>query len=204
MEIHNLIIQGAGRHAGVVIDCAIEQGYTVACAYDPKGGGTLYGVPVRNEYLPEDYPDARAVVAIGDNATRKKLAEGMRHSFANVIHRSAMLSPFSNLGVGNVILHGVIIQVEAKIGHHVIINTGSQVDHDCVVEDFVHLAPGVVLCGSVQVGEGSFLGAGTTVIPGKKIGAWCIIGAGSVVIDDIPDFVVAVGNPARVIKHWKP
>jgi acetyltransferase-like isoleucine patch superfamily enzyme len=68
------------------------------------------------------------------------------------------------------------------------------------VEDYVHIAPRVVLCGNVQIGTGTLVGAGATVIPGKKIGRWVTIGAGSVVTRDIPDYAVAVGHPARVIK----
>jgi acetyltransferase EpsM len=60
--------------------------------------------------------------------------------------------------------------------------------------------PRVVLCGNVSVGEGTLIGAGATVIPGIKIGKWVTIGAGAVVVKDIPDYAVAVGNPAKVIK----
>jgi sugar O-acyltransferase (sialic acid O-acetyltransferase NeuD family) len=98
------------------------------------------------------------------------------------------------------ILHRVIIQTGAKLGNHIILNTGSQVDHDCIIGDYVHIGPGVVLCGTVEIGEGAFLGAGSVVIPGKKIGAWSVVGAGAVVINDIPDGSIAVGNPARVME----
>src|SRR5690606_33275850 len=124
-------------------------------------------------------------------------------TFTNVIHPSAVCSPFSSMGVGNAVLQKAVIQAESVIGNHVIINTGAQVDHHCTIGDFVHIAPGVILCGNVQIGEGTFMGAGSIVIPGKKVGAWSIVGAGSVVIDNIPDNVVAVGNPARVIKYVK-
>jgi sugar O-acyltransferase (sialic acid O-acetyltransferase NeuD family) len=200
----SIIIKGAGGHARVVIDCARAQGRTVECAYDPFNEGELYGIPVRSNYNSVDFPKAAAVVAIGDNAVRRKVSANVLHSFTNVIHPSAMISSFASIGEGNMILHGSIVQAAARIGNHVILNTGSQVDHDCVISDFVHIAPGVILCGNVHVGEGSFIGTGAIVIPGKKIGAWSIIGAGSVVIDNIPDNVIAVGNPAKVIKHWKP
>jgi sugar O-acyltransferase (sialic acid O-acetyltransferase NeuD family) len=145
-----------------------------------------------------------AIIAIGDNSIRKKVAERTRHAFTNAIHPSVILSKFATLGNGNMLLHGSIVQAQSRIANHVIINTGTNVDHDCVIEDYVHLAPGVVLCGCVSVGEGAFIGAGTVVIPGKKIGAWATVGAGSVVISDIPEFAVAVGNPAKVIKYNKP
>jgi sugar O-acyltransferase (sialic acid O-acetyltransferase NeuD family) len=201
---HNIILQGGGAHARVVLDCALAQGHCVVSIYDPKYDGELYGVPVRGEYNPDSDLDAYAIVAIGDNAVRKKVVEKTKHSFVNTIHPSVLLSPFSSLGHGNMVLQGTIVQAQTKIGNHVILNTGSQVDHDCLIGDYVHLAPGVILCGNVIVGEGSFIGAGSTVIPGKKVGAWAVVGAGSVVIQDIPDYAVAVGNPARVIKYINP
>lgn len=204
MATHRVILLGGGEHARVVLDCLFAQGHNVASVYDPKYNGDLFGVPQRGEYSPDADPDSLAVVAIGDNAARKRVVEKTQHAFVNAIHPSAILSPFATVGWGNMVLHGTIIQGQAKIGNHVIINTGAQVDHDCIVEDYVHLAPGVILCGNVQIGEGTFMGAGSIVIPGKKVGAWSIVGAGSVVIDNIPDNVVAVGNPARVIKHWRP
>jgi sugar O-acyltransferase (sialic acid O-acetyltransferase NeuD family) len=201
--MHNIILQGAGGHARVVIDCAIAQGRTVVCLFEPNGEGELYGIPIRSAYYPQDYLDAQAVVAIGDNAVRKKVAGMTKHQFTNIIHPSAIISNFTTLGQGNVLFHRVVMQAETSIGNHVILNTGAQVDHDCKISDFVHLAPGTILCGNVEVGEGAFIGTGAMVIPGKKIGAWSIVGAGTVVINDVPDGVVVVGNPARVIKTFE-
>jgi acetyltransferase-like isoleucine patch superfamily enzyme len=77
------------------------------------------------------------------------------------------------------------------------------VDHDCVIGDAVHLAPGVRLAGDVQIGDSSLIGIGTVVIPGSRIGKGCTIGAGSVVIGDIPDYSVAYGAPAKVRRAIK-
>ena len=195
-----VIIQGGGEHARVVLDCLLAQGADVLGLFDPKYTGTLFGVPQRGGYDPQFVPEARAVVAIGDNVVRKKVAGITTHAFTNAIHPSATISRFAAYGVGSMILHGAIVQAQTRLGDHVIINTGAQVDHDCVIGNFVHLAPKVVLCGTVQVGEGAFIGASATVIPGKKIGAWVVVGAGAVVIDDVPDRAVVVGNPARIIR----
>jgi sugar O-acyltransferase (sialic acid O-acetyltransferase NeuD family) len=200
MVTDKIIIQGGGEHARVVLDCLLAQGADVLGLFDPKYTGSLFGVPQRGSYDPFFAPEARAVVAIGDNIVRKKVAGITTHAFTNAIHPSATISRFASFGVGSMILHGAIIQAQARVGDHVIINTGTQVDHDCVIGNFVHLAPKVVLCGTVQVGEGTFIGASATVIPGKKIGAWAIIGAGAVVISDVPDGAVVVGNPAKIIR----
>ena len=95
----------------------------------------------------------------------------------------------------------MVIQPNTTIGKHVIVNTSASIDHDNYIADFVHVAPKVALTGHVEVGEGSFIGAGAVVIPKIKIGKWCTIGAGSVVIKDVPDNAVVVGNPAKIIRY---
>ena len=200
MATTKVLLQGGGGHAKVVLDVLLSEGIIVPALVDAKFTGDVFGVPRMKEYDPTFERDAFVIVAIGDNVIRKQVAELTKHRFTNAIHRSAIISSSVAMGSGNMILHGVIVQAQSMIGNHVIINTGAQVDHDCVVEDYAHIAPRVVLCGNVSVGEGTLIGAGATVIPGKKIGKWATIGAGAVVVTDIPDFAVAVGNPARVIK----
>lgn len=64
----------------------------------------------------------------------------------------------------------------------------------------MHISPGAHLAGNVTVGEGTHIGVGVSVIPGCKIGEWSVIGAGAVVVEDIPPRVVAVGVPARPVR----
>ena len=78
-------------------------------------------------------------------------------------------------------------------------NSGAIVEHECIVGDFAHIAPGAVLSGNVHVGEGTLVGVGARVIPGIRIGAWATVGAGAVVIEDVPDGATVVGVPACVI-----
>jgi sugar O-acyltransferase (sialic acid O-acetyltransferase NeuD family) len=200
VETEKIILQGGGEHARVVLDCLLAQKKDVRALFDPKYTHThLMGVPQLGAYNPEIEKGAKAIVAIGNNSTRKKVVEFTQHSFTVAQHPSVILSPFSTIGEGSMLLHGVIIQPQTNIGRHVIVNTGAQVDHDCVIGDFVHLGPGSVLCGTVKVGEGSFIGAGAVVLPGIAIGAWATIGAGAVVIRDVPEGAIVVGNPARII-----
>jgi len=196
-----IILQGGGEHARVVLDCLLTSNHSVIGLFDPKYKGELMGIPQLGVYNPKFETDAHAIVAIGDNQIRKRVVDSTQHPFTNVIHTSCIISSTVNMGIGNMILHGTIIQAQTTLGNHVIVNTGAQVDHDCVIEDFVHLAPGCILCGTVEIGEGALIGAGAIVLPGKKIGAWATIGAGSVVIKDIPDYAVAFGNPATISRY---
>jgi sugar O-acyltransferase (sialic acid O-acetyltransferase NeuD family) len=198
------ILIGGGEHARVVLDVLLSQKISVRALFDPKYSGKLFGVDQLGEYNPERFVGAFAIAAIGNNATRKKVVASSKHGFGQAIHASAIVSTFAIIGEGTVIFQGSIIQANTKIGRHVIVNTGSQIDHDCMIGDFAHIAPGAILCGTVEVGEGTLIGAGVTIIPGIKIGKWAVIGAGSVVTKSIPDYAVAVGAPASVIKINKP
>lgn len=198
------ILIGGGEHARVVLDVLLSGTVTVKALFDPKYSGFLFNVPQLGEYKPEAFPGASAIVAIGNNSTRRKVVQFSNHAFGRAIHTSAVVSKFSAIGMGTVLFQGVIVQANAKIGNHVIVNTGAQVDHDCVIEDYAHLAPSVTLCGTVHVGEGALIGAGATVIPGIKIGKWAVVGAGAVVTKDVPDYAVVVGVPSKVIRIINP
>lgn len=56
----------------------------------------------------------------------------------------------------------------------------------------------------IWIDDGVWIGANSTTLPGVTIGRKSVIGAGSVVVDDIPAFCIAVGNPCKPIKHWSP
>jgi sugar O-acyltransferase (sialic acid O-acetyltransferase NeuD family) len=194
-----VLLYGAGEHASVVVDCFVAQDIEVAGAFDSNTAKSIQGVHQLGTYDRSILPGLPMVVAIGDNATRKKVARETSHGFSNAVHPSCLISPKSRIGKGNMILHGAIIQTSTTVADHVIINTGGRVDHDCVIESFAHLGPGSVLCGSVWVGEGALIGAGATLLPGVKIGAWAVVGAGSVVLADVPAGARVAGNPARLI-----
>lgn len=111
-----------------------------------------------------------------------------------------MVSPTAQIGDGTVVIHRAVIQAEVQVGKQVIINTGAQLGHDCVVDDFCHVAPGAILCGGVKLNRGVFVGAGAILVQGIEIGENTTIGAGTVVTRSIPSNQVMVGNPAREVK----
>jgi UDP-N-acetylbacillosamine N-acetyltransferase len=94
----------------------------------------------------------------------------------------------------------VVINPVAQIGENVIVNTCASVDHDCVIDDGAHVAPGAHLAARVHVGRGSWVGIGSVVKEGARIGKATVIGAGSLVLNDIPDDVLAYGSPARLVR----
>lgn len=115
----------------------------------------------------------------------------------------AKVSVRTEIGEGTIICAGNMITVDIKIGKHNIINLGCTIGHDAVLEDYVTLYPSVNVSGMVHVGHTSELGTGTQIIQGIAIGENTVIGAGTVVVKDIPSDVTAVGSPAKVIKFHK-
>lgn len=196
-----MFLYGASGHAKVVIDILQSQNINIEGLVDDNMSlSELCGFPV--SHTPNR--SSSYIVSIGDNSTRKKIVERLALlpiSFCSAIHPSAVVSSSAVIKEGTVVLQGSIIQASAKIGRHNIINTGSSIDHDCLLGDFVHISPHATLCGHVSVGEGTWIGAGSTIIQGVSIGKWCVIGAGSVVTKDIPDGVLAVGNRCEIIKQ---
>ena len=140
-------------------------------------------------------------VAVGDNAIRKKIYQELRSKdlvSANVVHASAVIDPSAVLAEeGVMIAANVSINPLANIGTGAICNTGSIIEHECIVGEFAHIGPGAVLCGNVKVGNGTFVGANAVIRQGITIGANAMIGAGAVVVKDVPDNVTVVGIPAR-------
>ncbi len=201
----NVILIGAGEHARVVLDSLQAAGRSVIVMFDPKyDGQNFMNTAVHGTYRHDLHTGSEAIVAIGANDVRQRLSREVRHAFTTSVDKTAIVSQYSTIGRGSMVLHGVIIQQGSVVGQHVIVNTAAHIDHDCEISDFVHIAPGASLCGRISVGEGTLLGAGSIVIPGIKIGQWCTIGAGSVITRDIPDYAVVVGNPGRVIRYNKP
>lgn len=142
-----------------------------------------------------------AFVAIGDNRRRVECAahvEALGFELVNAVSRHAVLSRSVRIGAGVAIMPGAVINSASQLQNCAIINTNASVDHDCVIGTGVHVGPGCALAGKVKVGDGSFLGIGARVIPGVSIGAWATVGAGAVVLADLPDGVTAVGVPARI------
>ncbi|NPV90651.1 MAG: acetyltransferase [Firmicutes bacterium] len=202
-----MVILGAGGHAKVVLATALDAGFSVAAFLDEdpgKWGGSVLGVPVRGgfELLKSGRGLSQAVVAIGDNQARKRIADSYDRccEWVTLVHPSAYVHRSVVLGRGTVVFAGSCIQPEAVIGDHVIVNTGATIDHDCRIGDFCHLAPGVHLGGNITAAEGTFLGIGSRVIPGSMIGEWSVIGAGSAVIRDVPRLSRVAGVPARQIR----
>ncbi len=205
-----LVIIGAGGHGKVVCDAALEAGFEVLGFYDDdpsKVGTKINGVPVLGSindlFILDNKEKVSVTVAIGDNIVRariyyKVLARGFK--LATIVHPRSYTSKYSRIGWGTVVCAGAIVQPGAIIGDDVIINTGSTVDHDCLLFHHTCVNPQATLTGEVKVGYLATIHSNATVAPRKCIGDNAVVGAASLVLNDVPPDTVYVGVPARFLK----
>ncbi|MBY0382789.1 MAG: acetyltransferase [Xanthobacteraceae bacterium] len=211
-----LAIFGTSGHAAVVADAAEKSGLFDVIGYvgeigqgdEPIMGYPVLGTDSDVAQIKEVHRIDAVIVAVGDNAARRKIAETVRLSqpalsFATVLHPSVIVAKGVFIGCNTFVAAGAIVGPRTKIGSDCIINTGAKLDHDNTLEDFASVAPGVVSGGNCLIGQGSAIGIGAVIIHGIRIGSDTVIGGGAVVVDDLPDGVVAYGNPARVIRKRK-
>lgn len=201
-----LVIIGAGSLGVMTLDAALNEGnYSleqIAFIDDGKkldekihGVPVIGGINIIKNLLSNEHD---FVIAIANNELRKKIVDTYDINYVNIIHPTAVISKFAKIGIGNIILPNVSIDPETIVQNHVIINKNTSLGHNVKLEDFSQVSPGCQLGG--LVGEGTFIGLGSTLLPNIKIGKYSTIGAGAVVTKDIPSKCTAIGIPAKVIK----
>lgn len=207
-----LIVIGAGGHGRAVADAAESSGQWEEIVFlddrypelvIPESWPIVGKIADAGTML-QSFPDA--VVGIGNNITRlavlKNLATLGFH-LPVIAHPAAAISRHASIGMGTVVLAQATVNVAAKVGMGCIVNTAVVVEHDCVLGAGVHLSPGAGLAGGAVVGEGSWIGMNASVKNHIVIGRHVVVGLGAAVINDLPDGVMAVGVPARVVEKIK-
>lgn len=196
-----VIIVGAGGHAKVVADIVRASGNEVIGFLDDKDpselpGFTILGKVSEISRFSERYDFASG---IGNNETRQRIMEAFPVNWLTVIHPSVIIAPDVQIDAGTVVMANAVVNTGSRIGRGVIINTAATVDHDCVLEDYVHISPGAHLAGTVFVGSGTWVGIGGVVSNNLSICSGCVIGAGAVVVRDIETAGTYVGVPAQKV-----
>jgi sugar O-acyltransferase (sialic acid O-acetyltransferase NeuD family) len=124
-----------------------------------------------------------------------------KDKFINLIHKNSTISTKCEMGIGIRIEPNVCVGPKTKIGNYVNINRNSNIGHHCMISDFVTINPGCTIVGDITLKDGVEIGAGTTILNDVTIGSNTIIGAGSLVTKNVPDNVVAYGNPCKIIRE---
>lgn len=159
------------------------------------------------------YPGERYfTVAIGNSATRERVAEKCIHAGCQpfeVRASTAIVMDGCEIGPGAILCPNTIITSNVKIGSFFHANLYSYVAHDCIVGDFVTLAPKAACNGNVHLEDHCYVGTGAIVREGSteapmRIGRKAVVGMGSVVTRSVVQEVVVVGSPARILESRRP
>lgn len=202
-----ICIIGYGGHALVAIDILLLSNYDVEYYCDktikPNNPYNLKYIGKESELTFESINSFSFFIGLGDNQIRKNIftnMSNMKVQFANAIHPQTIIASNVETGKNIMIAAGAVLNPFVRIGDGVICNTQCSIDHECIIGNFSHIAPGAVLCGNVKIGESSFIGANTVIREGITVGNNCVIGAGSVIIKNIEDNTCYVGNPGKQLK----
>ena len=217
-RVRNIIILGTGGNCIDILEIINDinrasEGPKYRCVGfldDNQGnwGNTLYGIEVLGPLSSAPrFSDALFVNGIGSpfNFWKKEViiskANVPIRKFETIIHPSARISESSVICLGTMIFPNVTVASEALIGNHVIILPNSVINHDDIIGDYTCITSGVNISGGVIIEKSCYIGTGTSIKSDIIIGRNSLIGMGSIVIRDVPENTVVVGNPARYLRR---
>lgn len=208
MHIEKVRLIGSGGHALVVLDTLAVMGVpapsiTVFDQNAKRVGLRVGGYEVQ-PFDPNQLSGGSVHICIGDNKTRAKVAAELGRFgciFQTIIDPRAIVSARARVGTGTFVAAGAILSAQVETGMCCIVNHASVVDHECILSDFVHIAPSATLGGAVSIGQHTLVGAGATILPRISVASGITIGAGAVLIEDAAESAVYVGVPAKKVKN---
>ncbi len=213
----NIVLFGGGLHANVCIDIIEKVGcYNIIGTIDSKAdiGTLLFGYMVigRQEdiiKLQKDYEIDGGLITIGDNYAResvKNIIDSLipNFTFINAIHPSVSIGRNVVLGIGIVMMANVVVNPDSIVKDFCILSTGAQLEHNSYMGDFALLSAGSITGGKVKIGKYSAITLGVTIMDRLTIGENTVVGSNSLVTKDLPDNVLAYGNPAKIIRKRAP
>ncbi|MFH1772691.1 MAG: acetyltransferase [Candidatus Omnitrophota bacterium] len=144
------------------------------------------------------------VVAIGLNIkARRSLFEKAKKAGlkpVNIIHKSAVIDKTAEISKGAIILPNCVVGAFARLSDNVFLFSGVIIEHDAKIGNNVYLSPGVSLAGHTKAGNNTFFGINSCTVENISVGSDVIVGAGAVILKDVPDKMVVAGVPARIIR----
>lgn len=206
-----VVVWGSGGHGKVLVDAllASDRWNVIGILDDDhaKVGQEVLGVPIMSsagglKVLLRKMDVKGIAIGIGDNYIRERKFQEVRAcglKLVNVIHPTAHLSRFVELGKGVAILAGATINPGTVIEDNVCVNTAASIDHDNHLCNGSHVFPNATLAGNVRLEDFAYVGSGAVVKPGVVIHKYSYVGAGAVVLKDVPEGAIVAGVPAREI-----
>lgn len=209
------VIIGAGTYGEVYLSYLTDAGIEVIGFLDDNealSGSEIRGIPVLGkisllETLKESHGIEAVYCPLGNNRLRVKFlkyAINLGYQTPNYIHPSVHLSSNVKIGCGVYILLGTNIMPHTVIEDYVMISMGANIAHHSLLEEGTFISTGVNFGASIIAHRYAYIGISATIMTGvHELGANCLIGAGAVVIKDVPDNAVMAGVPAKILKYKK-
>ena len=206
------LIIGAGTYGEVYLFYLKEAGYEIVCFLDDNKdlwGSEVHGIPVQGPITSLESIntiDVEAVFCpIGNNSLRVEFlakAEQLGFKTPCFIHSTAVIPSNLEIGRGVYILPGSIIMPYVKLDDYVMISMGAKVAHHSILKKGAFISTGVNFGANIIAKECAYVGIGATIMTGiQELGNECLIGAGSVVINNVPSKAIVAGVPAKIIKY---
>jgi sugar O-acyltransferase (sialic acid O-acetyltransferase NeuD family) len=197
---------GLAREALAVPGALDAHDHVVIVDDDPgRWGGEHAGFPVLEGGLDRvtTVQDSEVLVCVGSGRGRRAVVRRLAalgvDRYASVRHPSVSMPPGCTVGPGSILLAGVVLTCDVRVGRHVVAMPHVTLTHDDVVEDFATLCAGVTLGGTVTVCEAAYLGMGSSVREGVVVGSDATLGMGAALLDDLPAGETWAGVPARAL-----
>ena len=207
--LNKILILGTGGFAHVAADIISDIPGYQACGFvenldKNRCRQPICGLPVH--WIGDAHAlskDHLAVCCLGTTKRHKLIDEALAagFEFTTIVHPTSHISKKSTLDRGCFIGPGVIISTNTHLGEHVRVNRGVLIGHDTTIDAFSTIQPGANIAGRCHIERCCYIGMSATVIDSLKIGRQSVIGAGAVVTKDVPEKVMTVGIPAKIIRE---
>lgn len=207
-----LILIGGGGHCKACID-VIEQTeqFEIVGILDVAElvGTNVLGYQIIgtdqeiSKYTSLEYGFLITVGQVKSSGLREKIFQKLIENEAEivtVIAKSALVSKYSKIGIGSIIMHNVLVNAGAKIGQNCILNNKCSIEHDTAVGNHTHISTGAIVNGGCNIGDGVFIGSNATIANQINVEDEAVVGAGSVVVKNVIKNDIQVGSPAKSIK----
>jgi len=210
--MNNALIVGAGTQGQVYASYLKESGVNLIGWVDDNDdlqGKEVLGLPVLGKYA--DLFDKKLkdkirniYCPIGNNKIRSNYLSTLKnegYAIPSFIHHTVSIGPDVVLGEAIYLLACNVIMPHSKIGNFLMVNQGSTIAHHVTLGEGVFMSSGVNVGAILDVDDYAYIGAGVTIMTGvKRIGKSSLLGAGTVIIRDVPDNAVMIGNPGRFLR----
>jgi len=200
-----IAVLGSSGHALSVLEAALSAGFEPVAVVDPLiDDPEIFGLPRLADVSSLDLGTVSLCLGIGTNFVRESVFDSLRKEFPEsrfppIVHRTASVSPSATISEGAVLLPQANIGARAEAGKGALLNSGASLDHDSNLGDFSSLGPGATTGGDVTIGARTMVGLNAGIIQGISIGADSVIGAMSLVLENIAAFTVTFGVPSKPV-----